>query len=439
MSTKSTSTKKFSISEIIALLHTSAEKAWDELIDSRYFINNKAPKFWAAYKEEDITGLMNLHPENLIYYLRISALYNFYILDRLYQKEAERVSGEIVKRNPKLKVLVEAFYLVLDLGNTHLDPDNLVGYTLESLEALNITLSRITPNLTNENQCEFSIELFDDVRLLIRLETDYCLLRSFMDIYIYADFFLKKIQDSPGFNLEVFSEEYKGKNIYIRELIKTEFKRSYKRGEAQEGISKQETFKKLDHFYKSDLGLATMIVSKGVIVTSTTPGITYLEDFDGMLDKITSENQEDQAKAQAQLLKTITDQNFLVQFRRAHSEVWQPADVIDIHALHIYVGDTYVSLFDVFCVSSCLIAFADNLRYADELCQGNIIALKNLLLCQVGSKNPPLSEQEINEGCDKYIIDHLAEIEKSSNYHLFHYFSMTEFTNWVRRLVLFGI
>ena len=433
MSTKTNSTKKFSIPEIIGLLHTSAEKAWDELIASRYYINNKAPKFWAAFEKEDITGLMNLYPENLIYYPRIAALQRFYILDRLYQKEIERVTGEIVKRNPKLKVLVEACYIVLDLGSTHIEPDNLVGYSLESLEALKISLCRIVPKLSSENQSDFTLALFDDVRLLIRLETDNCLLKSFLDIYIYADFFLKKIQDGPGFNLEVFSDEYKSKNIYIKELIKTEFKRSYKRGEAQGEISQQPTFKKLDPIYKSDLGLAPIIVSKGITVTSSTPGITFLEDTEGILDKITSENLEEQAKAQAQLLKTIIEQNFLVNFRRAHSEVWQPADVIDIHALHIYVGDTYVSLFDIFCVSSCLIAFADNLRYVDEISQGNIAALKNLLLWQVRSKNPPLSEQQINEGCDKYIVDHLSDIEKSSNYHLFHYFGLTEFINLLKR------
>ena len=41
-----------------------------------------------------------------------------------------------------------------------------------------------------------------------------------------------------------------------------------------------------------------MIVSEGLKVSSTEPGTTYLEDFSGILGKITSENQEEQAMAQ---------------------------------------------------------------------------------------------------------------------------------------------
>ncbi len=206
----------------------------------------------------------------------------------------------------------------------------------------------------------------------------------------------------------------KEKNLFLLNELKAQIKRDYKRSESQEKISDQEHFKRIDQIYKTNEGLATVFHSSGVKTISQTPGLTSMQVDDEYFSKATSSDPKESGEAMVKLIHLMLTQSFHYNLRHALSNIYQPNDEIDIHALQIQVKENqYASLYEIFCVVSCIIGIADGIRYIRQFPYGGGIAsVKQDIIRNLQTQNPEKELEKLAHDADVIIVNHLPEIEK---------------------------
>lgn len=429
------SNNKIPFADIVQLFKTAPEQAYEQLISSsHYFYTKDSENFWTAYVQLDHESLTKLFPESVSTFNRVAWLKLFYDLKKFYDTEKAKNTSGLLELNPDETSLTKSLFLCLELGDTTPQPSNFPSYTEESLEAVKILLSEIIPSLNEENKSAYSVELTQFANNLIKIQTDIALLSEFLDAFVWADFEMQQRANSKGFELRLFDEVSKEENLFILNNLKTAIKRDFKRKESHPKISGEEHFKKVDPKLKTDKGLATVYITGGKI-TSQTEGTTFIQVDEDYFKDFHSEDPKTKEAATLKMMLDSQEQNFHYQYRQALSQVYQPNDEIDIHDLHLEIkNNVFVSLYDLLCVMSCLIARADAFRYLSELPKGSIKAIRNQFILLIQQKQPELTTEQLYSYANSFFVHSLSEIEKQENNNTFIFVEHETILNWLKKI-----
>jgi hypothetical protein len=427
---------KVSVAEIIQLFKTKPEQAYQELISSSYYFHKQSKNFWDAYMQLDHDKLSKQFPDSVDTFNQVVWLKLFYDLKEFYKTERAKNIGALIALNPDETSLTKSLFLCLELGDSSIQPTTFSNYSEESLEGIKILLKDILPLLKGENKNPYSLELAQLSNNLIKIQVDIALLEEFLDACVWADFEMIKKDDSKGFVLSLPDGKPKSENLFVLNHLKTIVKRDFKRKESHPKISEEEHFKKNDPKWKTQEGLATVIHSSGMTVTSQTPGTTSLQaEDDSMLINMSSDDPKTRDEAILKMMMLSQEQNFHHQFRQALSQIYQPNDEIDIHALHLEIkNNIFVTLYDLLCVMSCLIARADAFRYLSDLPNGGIKAVKFQLLHNLQQQHPELTPEQLHSSANSFFVQSLPEIEKQKEINAFIFVEHETVLNWLKKI-----
>jgi hypothetical protein len=207
--------------------------------------------------------------------------------------------------------------------------------------------------------------------------------------------------------------------------VKTEIKRSHKRQNSQSEISKETHFQEIDSKFKTNEGLVACFISGGQIV-SAPEGTTAMEVDESFFDEIQSTDPSVQTKGQLKLIENMIECNFHYQLRHAISQIYFPNDLIAIHGKKIEIGNNSIfTLYEIFCVVSCLCAIADNVRYLSAFSKlGNFLGIKNIIIESLKIDHPALSDDELQKACADVIANQFTELQKDAAF--FNYFGQED-------------
>lgn len=427
---------KVSVADIIQLFQTAPEQAYEQLISSSYYFHKQPKNFWNAYMQLDHDKLSKQFPDSVDTFNQVVWLKLFFDLNEFYKTEKAKNIESLTALNPDETSLTKSLFLCLELGETSIQPTNFPNYSEESLEAVKILLREVLPLLKSENKTSYSLELAQLANNLIKIQVDMALLEEFLDAFVWADFEMMKKEDSKGFVLSLPDGKPKTENLFILNHLKTFVKRDFKRKESHPQISEEEHFKKNDPKWKTQEGLATVIHSSGMTVTSQTPGTTSLQaEDDSMLTNMSSEDPKTRDEAILKMMMLSQEQNFHLQFRNALSQIYQPNDEIDIHALHLEIkSNVFVTLYDLLCVMSCLIARADVFRYLSDLPNESIKAVKFQLLYNLQQQHSELTPEQLHSSANAFFVQSLSEIEKQKDINTFIFVEHETVLNWLKKI-----
>lgn len=428
--------KKYSVEDIIQSFQANPATAYKQLIECNYYYTGEmAGLFWKAYAALDIRALVEKFPESISIFKRVEYLHSFYCLQLMYETERKQYREALVALNPNPQVLVKALFLCIELGEASNGYAKLPQYTLESLTAVKQILKAILPYLKESEQPDYSPSLVELAETLIKIEMDMGLLSSFADLFVEGGFEWKQ-QDGKGFLLCLPQGMDKRQSQYINNIIKTLVKRDFFRKKAQGNISTEEHFIKIDSKLKTDKGLATITVSEGVEITNQTPGTTFIKVKEELLENINSENAEVYQEAQLQLLHIHMQQSFHYHYRQALAQIYQPNEQIEIHNLEIeLVPGVVVSLYEMLCAVSCLMAKADNYRYIDQWPDsGSIKGIFNSLLIVLDKEYPEAEKEEKYQAAIHEIIKCYPDIDKMFKHKTPEWFTNEVILGWFKQI-----
>lgn len=427
---------KVSVADIIQLFQTEPEQAYQELIFSSYYFHKQPKNFWDAYMQLDHDKLSKQFPDSVDTFNQVLWLKLFYDLKEFYKTERAKNIGALIALKPDETSLTKSLFLCLELGDSSIQPTTFSNYSEESLEGIKILLKDILPLLKGENKTSYSLELAKLSNNLIKIQVDIALLEEFLDACVWADFEMIKKDDSKGFVLSLPDGKPKSENLYVLNHLKTFVKKDFKRKESHPKISEEEHFKKNDPKWKTQEGLATVIHSSGMTITSQTPGTTSLQaEDDSILTNMSSEDPKTRDEAILKMMMLSQEQNFHHQFRQALSQIYQPNDEIDIHALHLEIkNNVFVTLYDLLCVMSCLIARADAFKYLSDFPNGSIKAVKFQLLHNLQQQHPELTPEQLHSSANSFFVQSLPEIEKQKEINAFIFVEHETVLNWLKKI-----
>lgn len=431
---KQSNNDKVSIAIIIQLFQTSPEQAYHQLISSSFYFHKQSKNFWDAYMQLDHDKLTKQFPDSVDTFNQVAWLKLFYDLNEFYKTERAKNFETLTALNPDKTSLTKALFLCLELGETSAKPTNFPNYSKESLEAIKILLREVLPLLKSENKSSYSVELAELANNLIKIQVDMALLEEFLDAFVWGGFEMIKKEDSKGFLLSLPDGKPKRENLFVLNHLKTFVKRDFKRKESHPKISEEEHFKKVDPKLKTDKGLATVYITGGTI-TSQTEGTTFIQVGADYFKDFDSEDPAVKKRATLKMLLDSQEQNFHYQYRQALSQIYQPNDEIDIHALHLEIkNNVFVTLYDLLCVMSCIIARADVFRYLSELPNVSIKGAKYQLLHNLKQQHPELTTEQLNNSVNSLFVQSLSEFEKQKYFNAFIFVEHETILNWLKKI-----
>lgn len=432
MNKQSRSTKKISVSQLISVFQQKPEKGYQLLISSGVYFKNKkhTQKFWTLLNLEELYALF---PKSSKILDKVQKLKFFYELDQRYLEDKIKYQRKIIELNPSPEALIKSFFICLELGETNPYLSEFPGYTEEALEAVKVLLKEVSPNLKSENHSAYSASLVDLSNHLIKLQLDLALIADFLDAFVSGDFELSQKKDNQGFSLSSVSVN-KTANLYILNHLKSSVKKDFIRRNSHSEISNEEHFKKYDSKWKTNEGLIGAFYSSGVILKEQTPGLTSLEVEDSLFEDIRSEDPKIRENGFVKQMEILMEANFHYQYRQALSTIYHPNDEIDIHNLKIEISENVIiSLYELVCAMSCLIAKADCYRYLGDFPKGSIGAVKRDIYHYAKEQSPELTEKEINSKIDASIIQSLTELELHG-VKAFHFIEYSTILKWFRQI-----
>ncbi|PQJ08921.1 hypothetical protein CJD36_021900 [Flavipsychrobacter stenotrophus] len=390
----------------------------DQVIKSRVYLTpqSDAAKFWYNFKS--VVNTENFFPDEVTYgYCAfISKMNLFFDLYSLYQENLKSQLESLKSLNPATSVLIKTLTLVVEIGDVFEKPDITPGYSFKSLKTMKRILREFEAKKSEHPESGYSVELYNCVKQLFGLKIDLETLLDFISAYETGHFDLVQLAGQQGYELIPYADVPDGSNQYILERLKTEIKQSYKKQEAQDGISGEDHFKSIDPVLNTDKGFAAIAVS-GATLVNKPEGTTELKMDESIFDKMNSSNQQVQQRGFTESLLAFREQHFHYNYRHAMAEAYYPNDILDIHDYALKTNNEIViSLYDVFCVTSCLVAMADNYRYfslfpGKKGVQDAIPAV----IESIKSVHPDIEQEVLQKEVITSIVTHFEIIENQCN------------------------
>lgn len=421
------------VDAVVGLFQTSPKDAFHQLLSSGiYFNHSNSPLFWESISKMDFDEVKKRFPQSEKVFHDLEHLKRFYQLNSFFEQKLSDLQKEIISRNPSKEALLNALFLSLELKEANPNTTKFPGYSEESVKAIKRLLKGISPGLSSENSSGYTPELVNLCNQAIRTEMDLLMLEDFLDAFVWAGFCLVEIPDKMGFRLHLSDSVDRSRNPFILNYLKNEVKRSFKKNESQPHLSEEAHLKKHDLIWKTDEGLVTLLVSENVTITGTPPGTTYMQVDDSFFNSGSNDGLDPIQKTMALTL----EQSFHYQFRQAMALVYQPNDEVDIHALQVEIKPKiFVSIFELICAMSCLIAKADNFRYKSDFYGCSIRSLWRGTLEKLLFSRPELPLTELASELDEAFIHGLSQIEERyKDSFVPHFIDQKTIVGWFRKV-----
>jgi hypothetical protein len=394
----------FSVPEFITLLRVDPRKAYNLFVQNGKCFNSE---LWDEYRKLDIPALSKSQPEFSSVYEKFVALSFFAYLNENLNVAIRDCSRTIQNLRPTKQELLRNLYLILELSD---NKNGWPSYTPTAIRAIKRIVQKTNLKYKAEEIRNPSKELFNTSLALLNLTIDQLLVSEFVDLFIWADFQLEK--EETGWILKPKAKSRQA-NLFINNIVKSEIKKSFLKRESQSLISSQKHFLKNDPEWKSNEGFLGAISSKGTKVKPNTPGVTALEVRKEIFEKLKSTDPAVYNEGVMWLLWFQAEQNFHVNLRNALSEVFLPNDVVDVNQLKIpFSKDIHISIYDFFCIISCLASYASTYHDLNQSPYSNLATIKPLLYEKIKKDYPQIKESEVWVQCDSNIVLHYNDWEK---------------------------
>lgn len=431
--------KKIKLENLIKLLRSSPEEFFSELINSNVYSNNNysAEQFWTAYNSLNKDEIVSLFPNSIPILKKVKGLNVFFQLNRFYGLEFEKERKKLQELKPTKEAFTKSIFLILDLGESqvlHGQEQTLPSYTVEVMTAAKQLLNEFSQQFKEQKGKGYSLEIFNCIAELLKIQMDKNLLNDFRDYYLWADLEVNENKTKGGFDLTLPKNENRKDNLVLLNELKTKWKRAYKAKEVQSLLSNEEHFKNVDLVFQTDKGMPVVYYTGNLEVKIETPGFTA-KKIEG--SKIPDMSSNDNEAASASLLPLLIEINmrvFHATLRTVLASIYQPNDNIDVHELQVNVGGDFFSLYEVFCAMSALTALGYNCGYLGQMDQSNIYARKNIFQQQIKSHYPEMATQDILAECDSFIVTNFTELEKDKDRAPYFLFEKKDILNVLKKI-----
>lgn len=398
-------------------LHEDSGKFIELIIKERWYLlpRASAADFWQNFR--DVVNSKDFLNDEIVYAhcAFLSKMNLFHDLYWIYQDNIQTQFELLQSLNPGKGILLKALTLVLEIGDVFEQPDITPGYSFKSLKSFKSIIREYDPNKHRESESRYSLDLYNCVKQLIALKIDLETLLDFIGAYESAEFDLTQLEDGKGYELRQLESVPKMANQYVIERVKAEIKQNYRKREAHEGISREEHFKAIDPTFKTDKGFAAIAVS-GATLVSQPDGTTDLKLDENIFDKMNSNDPATQQKGFIESLFAFREQHFHYNYRHAMAEAYYPNDILNIHDYIIKTPrGKQVTLYDVFCATSCLVAVADNFRYFSQFPgHRGIVDTIPAIIETIKSVKPDIAEVELKKEIVDVIATHFESVEANT-------------------------
>lgn len=404
---------KLSNDELLSFFLSNPQEALDHLFSSGFYLRPQkdAGQFWSNFFQAGIPDRLSSDPAYNSIASTLSQMHLFFHLTELYARQIKNAERDLIKLKPTREALIRALFLSVELGELFTEPNKLPKYSFKSLSAIKQILGYYNKNCSLENLTAYSVELFNTAKLLLMLKNDFQTLNEFIELFEYGEFCISKRNELPGFILHLADEDAKCDNRYLREKVKTAFKRQYKAFDSQNDISNQEHFKKFDRIYKTNEGLATVFYSGGT-VTGGPAGTTALEIEEDIFELLESKSSDERNEGMLKMMEKVIETNYHYQLRNALAAIFQPNDTLDVHTYSLKLEKFGCTLYELFSAISSLAALADNLRYTAEFPDScDLSVTKTRIVSLIRNEHPALREEELESASLSAIVGDFAAIE----------------------------
>jgi hypothetical protein len=432
MSSKKTIKEKITSSDVINVISSNPAKAFEQLVTSGLYSKQG---FWNDFKGIDLNELQASQTDiTQIYFLhRINGLRFFFDLKKRYEVFAKEQTGRVIALNPKPIDVLKILFLSLDLaeiGAPHLD----VKYSNEAIKAIPKIYRVISTQKQEGKFSEYSIDMFNTVNQLLRIETDINRIDGFLDLYLMDDLLLLPKEEGKGYELRFISDEVKKNSLFIAEDLKSTIKRNFTRDASQVDISTQEHFAKNDEQWKTNEGFIAVYHSENMkVVSAGGKGFTSKQIDREILKALVSSDPVEQQEAQQKMMAMMLEGNFHHKHRHVLAEIYQPGDEINIHSLHIELSEgKFITLYELLAAVCSFAAISDNIRYISEI--DGLPALHRWVKSITRNAHPNYTEVELELACAANIANHLPLLEQRKEFTTFFTLSKSTLIGVLRKV-----
>lgn len=414
MNKGTTSEETVTPSHIINLISTDPALAFDKLVSSGLY---RKDRFWAEYATVNLQHIKDAQtdPGQMYFLHRINGLKFFFDLKGFYRTSIDEQTRKLHAFNSNPRDVLKVLFTALDMSEMNV-PKFDVKYSREALGAVR-TIYQTLPK--PETPASYSLDLFNIVSQLFGLQVDSNMVDSFLDLYLMDDLLILPCKERKGYELTFIADEFKEKSFYIREALKSSIQRGFRQETAQQGISDEKHFRVNDPKSKTHEGLAVISYNSNVIdISEVGKGLTAVPMDDEIFRLMSSSDAAEQTDGNLRAMTEMMEHNFHHKLRHAIADIYVLNDEIDIHALHIELGEgKFLTLFELLVAVCSLTAMSDNIRYLSDV-QG-FPALYRSVRAAIRSTHPEYCDDELDMACAANIASHLPMLESRDEFTLF--------------------
>ncbi|MFW6248421.1 MAG: hypothetical protein ACOC4J_01465, partial [Bacteroidota bacterium] len=419
--------------ELIQLLKAQPNEAYS-LVESSlvHYLSEESDSFWKKYFQLDINTVAANCSESISVINKFEGIQLFRLIKLYYEKEIKNIEKQINAIEPNGEAILKAVFICIEIGYSSTPSPNFPEFSEESLKASKLVLKKFLPRNGGANN-SLSTELVSNCSLLIRLQTDLLKLWDLLYAFLYGGFSLQEKVDRTGYYL-VINENEKSNNLFILNELKQKIKRDFKKSASQSDVSQDDHFKKIDPKWRTNEGFATSFISAAKTI-SQHPGTTSIPVEDGYFDNWDSEDHKKRTEAITRVLQDFNDQHFHHNYRQALSGIYQPNDEVDIKKMHIVIkSNLEISLHDILCANSCLIAMAHKISNLIEDARSDISELYFGSIKHYQMHNPSLPLKEIQEYVDSNFTEELIILNETDKFNPFVTISKSDTLFWLKSI-----
>jgi len=413
--------------DILTLIQVNPEKAYNLLFSENKWKND--PEFWKEFSDKYAQSFYESAP--LIFENKICWLKLFHELYNHYNTVKNNQLNELKKLNPCWEDFVQSVFLALELEASNIE---CAPYSSKSLIAVKQLFREAKYVIDSEKDHKaYSLDVISIANTLFIAFWNICLLDHFLDLFLYEGFTISQRIEEQGFFIHLPIDEKETIHFSSAAYYKKHLKLAFFAKKAQSFVSNDPHFVKYDPELHTYDGMVSVMHNSNVRI-DTHNDTAVLQVDDKLLEDATSDNLDVRNKAQTELLKLFVRQSFHFNFRQALSLSFFPKEAIDIKSMKISPDEkNSISIYDILCVSSCLVALAQFNNYINYISGKSLDVLKFFITQNLKEKHPEKTNDVITIEVNSTLAGSLSQLKDSCPF-LFTMYNLDTLIHILRRI-----